>query len=93
MLTITWLLSMVVGMIEIGYDEKCRPITGNFDHHADAALQCGANHTMEHIPVFTRSHCMPLSGKCLHCIAAEAAMVTTLAENTKTSKKLRLDRS
>ena len=39
---------------KIGYDEKCRRIAGNFDHHADAAVRCGAHRPMEHIQGFTK---------------------------------------
>jgi hypothetical protein len=51
---------MVVGTIDINDDKKCRPIAGNFDHHADVAVQCGAQRPLEHIQSFTRSHWMPL---------------------------------
>jgi hypothetical protein len=75
MLTITWLLSMVVGMVVIEDGKKCKQIAGIFDHHADTAIQCGAHHPMEHIQGFTRSNCLPSFGKCLCCIALAAAMV------------------
>ncbi len=73
----------------IGDDKKCRQIAGNFDHHADAAEQCGAYHPMEHIQGFTRSHWMLPLGKCLRGIALAAVMVDELVENTQnTNKKL-----
>jgi hypothetical protein len=48
---------------------------GNFDCHADVAMQCGAHCPMEHIRGFTRSHWMPPSGECSHPIATAVAMV------------------
>ena len=59
----------------VGDEEKYRHIAGNFDHHADAAVRCGAHHLMEHIQGFSRSHWMPPSGECLRPIAQAAAMV------------------
>jgi hypothetical protein len=66
---------MVVSNNEINDTKKFRQIAGNFDGHADAAVQCGMHCPMEHIPGFTRSHWMPLLGKCLHRIAPAAAKV------------------
>jgi hypothetical protein len=60
---------------EINDSKKCRKIAGNFDGHADAAVQCVMHCPMEHIPGFTRSHWMPPSGKCLRHIALAAAKV------------------
>jgi hypothetical protein len=69
--------------------QKCSESAGDFDHHADAVLQCRAHRPMEHILGFTRSHWMPTLGKCLHCIAQLAAMVDEYIENTQnTIKKL-----
>jgi hypothetical protein len=73
----------------IGDDEKCRQIAGDFDHHADAAVQCGAHRLMEHTQGFTRSHWMLPSGECLRHIAPAAVMVHKFVENTQnTTKKL-----
>jgi hypothetical protein len=73
----------------IGDNEICRLIAGNFDHHADVAVQCGAHCPMEHIQGFTRNHWMLPSGKCLRRIAPAAVIVDELVENTqKTNKKL-----
>jgi hypothetical protein len=73
----------------IGDDEKCRQISGNFDHHADAAVQCGVHCPMEHIQGFTKSHWMLPLGECLRRIASAAVMVDKLVENTQnTNKKL-----
>jgi hypothetical protein len=73
----------------IGDDKKCRQIPGDFDHHADAAVQCGSHRPMEHIQGFTRSHWMLPLGKCLCRIAPAAVMVDKLVENTQnTNKKL-----
>jgi hypothetical protein len=76
---------MVVANNEIDNDKKITSNTGNFDHHADAAVQCGVHRPMEHIPGFTRSQWMPPLGKCLCCISPAAAMVDKLLENTKQS--------
>ncbi len=85
----TWALSTVVGSNRINDDKKCRESTVDFDHHADAAVQCGAHRPMEHIPGFTRSHWMPPLGECLRCIPPVAAMVNKYIENTQnTNKKL-----
>jgi hypothetical protein len=80
---------MVVGDNRNDNNEKCRESAGDFDHHADAAVQCGAHHPMEHIPGFTRSHWMLPLGKCLRRIAPAAATVNEYIENTQnTNKKL-----
>ncbi len=62
-------------------------IAGDFDHHADVAVQCRAHCPMEHIQGFTRSHWMLPLGKCLHRIAPEAVMVDKLVENTQNTNK------
>jgi hypothetical protein len=88
-MTITWALSTVVGDNKIDDDKKCWESAGDFDHHADATVRCGAHRPMEHIPGFTRSHWMPPSGECLHRIAPAATMVDKYIENTQsTNKKL-----
>jgi hypothetical protein len=69
------LFSYVSGQQRISNNKKCRRIAGDFDCHADAAVRRGADRPMEHIQGFTRSHWMPPSGECSHCIAAAAAMV------------------
>jgi hypothetical protein len=66
----------------IGDGKKCRQISGNFDHHGDAAVRCGAHRPMEHIQGFTRSHWMLSLGKCLRHIAPAAIIVDELVENT-----------
>jgi hypothetical protein len=81
-MTITWALSTVVGDNGIN-DKKCRESAGDFDHHADAAVRCGAHRPLEHILGFTRSHWMLPSGKCLCRIAPAAAMVDKYIENTQ----------
>jgi hypothetical protein len=60
---------------EIDNNKRCRQIAGNFDGHADAAVQCEMHRPMEHIPGFTRSHWMPPSGKCLRRFVPAAAKV------------------
>jgi hypothetical protein len=73
----------------IGDDEKCRQIAGDFDHHADAVVQCGVHRPMEHIQGFTRSHWMLPLGEYLRLIAPAAVMVHKFVENTQnTNKKL-----
>jgi hypothetical protein len=66
---------MVVANNEIDDNKKYWQIAGNIDGHADAVVQCSMHCPMEHIPGFTRSHCMPLLGGCLHRIALAAAKV------------------
>jgi hypothetical protein len=66
---------MVVCEQKIKENKKCREIAGDFDHLADALVQCGMHRPMGHISGFTRSHWMPPLGKCLHLIAPAAAKV------------------
>jgi hypothetical protein len=88
-MTITWFLSMVVSDNGIDNAKKCRESAGDFDHHADAAVQCGVHRPMEHIPGIPRSHWMLSLGKRLHPIAPAAAMFDKYVENTQnTNKKL-----
>jgi hypothetical protein len=78
---------MVMGNYGIDDDKKYTSNNGDFDHHADVAVQCGAHCPMEHILGFTRSHWMPPSGEHLRHIALAAAMVDKFVENTKTQTK------
>jgi hypothetical protein len=66
---------MVVVNNEINNNKKCRHIAGNLDGHADAAVQYGTHRLMKHIPGLTRSHLIPPSSKCLHCIVLAATKV------------------
>jgi len=84
------LFSYVGGQQRIGNNKKCRRIDGNFNCHADAAVQCGAHRPMEHIPGFTRSHWMPSLGECLSRIAPAAAMVNEFFETTQNTNKTQL---
>jgi hypothetical protein len=77
MLTITWLLSTVVGAIKIDNNKKCKQISWNFDHHADTAVQCRAHCLMEHIQDFTKSHWKLPSSQCL----CRIALVVTITNN------------
>jgi hypothetical protein len=77
---------MVVGDNGIKNDKKCRESPGDFDHHADAAVQWGAHCPMEHIPGFSRSHWMPPLVKCL-CRIAPVAAVNEYIENTQNTNK------
>jgi hypothetical protein len=69
------LFSYVSGQQQIGNNEKCRQIAGNFDCHADKAVQHRAHRLIEHILGFTRSHWMPPSVECLRRTAPAAAMI------------------
>jgi hypothetical protein len=81
---------MVVANNEINNDKKCRQIAGNFDCHADAAVQGGAHRPMKRIHGFMQSHLMPPSGKCLRCIAPAAAMVDDFGCKQKKTNKTQL---
>jgi hypothetical protein len=48
-MAITWSLAMVMGDNKIDDAKICRQIAGYFDHHGDAAVQCGMHRPMEHI--------------------------------------------
>jgi hypothetical protein len=75
---------MLVGNNELAITKNA----GDFDCHVDAAVQRGADHPMEHIQGFTRSHRMPPSGECSYCIAAVAAMVDNYGRKHKTLTKI-----
>jgi hypothetical protein len=47
---------MVVANNKINGDKKYTSNDGNFDGHADTAVQCGAHFPMEHICGFMQSH-------------------------------------
>jgi hypothetical protein len=81
---------MVVGNNESTTTKKCKRIAGNFDCHADAAIQCGSHRPMEHVQGFTGSHWMPPLGKCLRRIAPAAAMVNKFVEITQNTNKTQL---
>ena len=80
----------VGGQQQIGNNQKCRRIAGDFDCHEDAVVRCGVHRLMEHIPGFTQSHWMPPLGKCLRCIAPAAVMVDEFVETTLNNKKTQL---
>ena len=86
-MTIKWSLAYIMCKQQIEDNKKCRQIAGNFDCHADAAVQCGAHSPMKHIQGFTQSHWMPPLGECSHCIAAAAAMVNDFGQKHKTLTK------
>jgi hypothetical protein len=67
-----------------------RQIAGDFDGHADAAVQCVAHCLIAHIQCFTRSHWMPLSGECLRFITPAAAKVIDLRCKHKNTNKTQL---
>jgi hypothetical protein len=60
-------------------NNKCREIAGNFDRHADAAVQCGGHRPVEHIQGFTRSYSMLPLGNCRHLITQAATMVNNFS--------------
>jgi hypothetical protein len=72
-------------MIDNG--KQFKEIAGRFDGHADAVVQCGVHHPMEHILGFTGSHWMLPSGECLRRIAPAAAMVSHVVAKHKTLPK------
>jgi hypothetical protein len=47
---------MVVAKNEINGDKTYSSNAGNFDGHADTAVQCGVHRPMEHIRGFMQSH-------------------------------------
>jgi hypothetical protein len=47
---------MVVANNKINDDKKYKSNAGNFDRHADTAVQCGAHCLMKRIRGFMRSH-------------------------------------
>ncbi len=81
---------MVVGNNELTTTKKGRQIAGDFDCHADVAVRRRAHRPMEHVQGFTGSHWMPLSGKCLRCIAPAAAMVNEFVETAQNTNKTQL---
>jgi hypothetical protein len=60
---------------KINDDKKFRQIAGNFDCHADAAVQHEAHCPMERIRGFMQIYKMLPSGKCPRRITLAAAMV------------------
>ena len=89
-LTITMFFSYVVGQQQIGNNKKCRRIAGNFNCHADAAVQRRAHRLIEHIQGFTRSHWMPPLGECLRRIVPATAMVDGFVKTTLNTNKTQL---
>ena len=80
----------VGGQQQIGNNQKCRQIAGDFDCHEDAVVRCGVHRPMEHIPGFTQSHWMPPSVKCLRRIAPAATIVKEFESNTQSANKTQL---
>ncbi len=78
---------MVLANNKIDGDKKYTSNAGNFDGHADTAVQCGVHRPMERIRGFMRSHHMPPSGKWPHHITLTAAMVDDFKWNKKTLPK------
>jgi hypothetical protein len=66
---------MVVANNKIDGDKNYKSNTGNFNDHADTAVQCRAHCPMERICGFMQSHWMPPSDECPCRIAPAAAMV------------------
>ena len=84
------LFSYVSGQQRIENNKKCSRIAGNFDFHADAAVQRGAHCLIEHIQSFTWSHWMPPSSECLRHIAPVAAMVDEFIETAQNTNKTQI---
>jgi len=76
------LFSYGCGQQQINDNEKCRQIAGNFDSHADAAVQRGVHCPMEHIQAtLGATVCRHwVSGKCQCRVAPAAAMVHEFIE-------------
>jgi hypothetical protein len=53
------LFSYHYGQQQIENNKKCMQIADDFICHADAAVQRGAHHPIDHAQGFTRSHWMP----------------------------------
>jgi hypothetical protein len=66
---------MVVANNKINGDKKYTSNTGNFNGHADTAVQCGLHGLMERIHGFMQSPYMLPLGKCPCRIASAMAMV------------------
>ena len=84
------LFSYGYGQQQIGNNKKCRQIAGDFDCHTDEAVQRGALRLIEHVQVFTCSHWMQPSSKCLRRIAPASAMVNRFVETTLNTTKTQL---
>jgi hypothetical protein len=87
---ITILFSYGNGQQQINKNKKCRQIAGNFECYADAVVQRGAHHPMEHVQGFIWSHWMPPLGECLRRIAPAAAMDEEFVETTQNTTKTQL---
>jgi hypothetical protein len=81
---------MITANNKIDGNKKYMSNAGNFDHHADAAVQCRAHCPVEHILGFTRSHWMPPLGKCLRRISLADIMVNEFVETTQNTNKTQL---
>ncbi len=81
------LFSYGSGRKRIDGNKKCRQIDGNFYCHGDAVVRRGEHRSIEHVQGFTRSHWMPPSAECSHCIAPAAAMVNEFVETTQNNNK------
>jgi hypothetical protein len=79
---------MVLANNEINRNKKYTSNAGDFDCHADAAVQCRAQ--MKHIPGFTRRQCMLSLGEYPCPIAPTAAMVDKFVETTQNTNKTQL---
>jgi hypothetical protein len=86
-MSITWSLAYDCGQQQIYNDTKYMSNAEDLEHHADAAVQCGAHRPINHIPGFTRSHWMPPLGECMRHISPAAAMVNEYVATHKTLTK------
>jgi hypothetical protein len=67
----------------INDDKKSREFAGDFDHHADAVVQCRAHCPMKHILGFARSQWMLPLGKILCHIINELIEITQNTNKTQ----------
>ena len=81
---------MVMANNKIDGNKKFTSNAGDFNCHADVAVQCGVHHPMEHIPGFIRSNWMLPLGKCLRRIALAAAMFDEFVETIQNTNKTQL---
>jgi hypothetical protein len=72
---------------EINDNKKQRQIAGNFNGHADVAVQCVVHRPIAHIQGFTRSHWMLLLGGACAVLPQWPPRSSILDANTKTQTK------
>jgi hypothetical protein len=73
--TITWLLAMVVRQQKSMMGKNTRQLVAVLVAMVMRQVQCSLHSPIEEVQGFKRSHLMPPSDKCWHCIAPAAALV------------------